>query len=218
MWRSKKNVSTHALDPARRNSHSPFVGPIPQAKPIGAIPMGVEYDLESGKISTREVSSDMAADLIGYNNRDMDIVDWLDPILNQEIVVLQSMNPNLGFEVALVQNLEIKAISVRASDFCINAEASLLSEIFSLNPKVDLHDEAKTYSRWVLHNILSSSRSLGVSFEGCEDQTLSIFTELEKRMNGKEPGEESTRKVKKKQVEDGARELNWLQCSVNREG
>lgn len=61
----------------------------------------------------------------------------------------------------------------------------------------DPHNEAKSYSKWVIQNILSINRSLGESFEGFEAQSISISSELEKRMEGEKPGDESSKRVKK---------------------
>lgn len=73
---------------------------------------------------------------------------------------------------------------------------------------------AESYSHWVMKNILGISKSLGVTFEGCEDQSLSIFSELDNRMSGRiSSSEGNTSKLKK--LTGGARELKRLQCTVN---
>lgn len=70
-------------------------------------------------------------------------------------------------------------------------------------------------SKWVLKRINGFSKFLGVSFDGFEDKTMQLFTEIEEKWkNG------ASEEVKKggTKVSKGVRELRRLQCSVNYEG
>lgn len=70
-------------------------------------------------------------------------------------------------------------------------------------------------SKWVLKRINGFSKFLGVSYDGFEDRTMQLFTEIEEKWR---KGAESEEKKSRNKSNRGVRELKSLKCSVNYEG
>lgn len=70
-------------------------------------------------------------------------------------------------------------------------------------------------SKWVLKRINGVSKFLGVSFDGFEDRTMQLFTEIEENWR-KKVGSKTRNSGNK--ANKGVRELKRLQCFVNYEG
>lgn len=70
-------------------------------------------------------------------------------------------------------------------------------------------------SKWVLKRISGFSKFLGVSFDGFEDRTMQLFSDIEKKWR---TGAVKETKKGGSKTSTGSRELKRLQCSINYDG